>query len=75
MFASTPGQAITYQVGKAQIMELLADARRAQGADFSMLKFNDFLWSNGNVPIALQRWEMLGDKGEVPDSVPEPQRQ
>ncbi len=31
MFASTPGQAITYQIGKAQIMALLADARRKTG--------------------------------------------
>jgi uncharacterized protein (DUF885 family) len=66
MFASTPGQAITYQIGKAQIMALLADARRKQGGEFSMLKFNDFLWSNGNVPIALLRWELLNDASDVP---------
>ena len=69
MFASTPGQAISYQVGKIQIMEMLSDARRARGKDFSMLEFNDFVWNNGNVPIALQRWEMLGDASEVPATV------
>ncbi len=56
MFASTPGQAISYQIGKLQITQLLSDARRAQGTNFSMMKFNDFIWNNGNVPIALQRW-------------------
>jgi len=66
MFSSTPGQAITYQVGKVQIFELLSDARRKQGQDFSMQRFNDFVWNNGNVPIALQRWEMLGDASNVP---------
>jgi uncharacterized protein (DUF885 family) len=66
MFSSTPGQAITYQVGKIQIFNLLSDARRKQGGAFSMLKFNDFVWNNGNVPIALQRWEMLGDASDVP---------
>jgi uncharacterized protein (DUF885 family) len=66
MFSSTPGQGISYQIGKLQITQLLADARRVQGADFSMLKFNDFVWSNGNVPIALQRWELLQDASEVP---------
>jgi uncharacterized protein (DUF885 family) len=71
-FASTPGQAITYQVGKIQITDLLADARRAQGNQFSLLKFNDFVWTNGNVPIALQRWEMLGDGSEVPVALPVP---
>ena len=66
MFSSTPGQAISYQIGKLQIMQLLADAKLKQGADFSMLKFNDFVWNNGNVPLSLQRWEMLGDEGQVP---------
>jgi uncharacterized protein (DUF885 family) len=66
MFSSTPGQGISYQIGKLQIMQLLSDAKRAQGADFSMLKFNNFLWNNGNVPISLQRWELLQDATEVP---------
>jgi uncharacterized protein (DUF885 family) len=69
LFASTPGQAITYQGGKIQITNMLADARRAQGNGFSLLKFNDFVWGNGNVPVALQRWEMLGDASEVPAEV------
>jgi uncharacterized protein (DUF885 family) len=66
MFASTPGQAISYQIGKIQITQLLSDTRRAQGAAFSLLKFHDFVWSNGNVPIALQRWELLSDAKDVP---------
>ena len=66
MFSSTPGQGISYQIGKLQIMQLLSDAKRVQGADFSMLKFNNFVWNNGNVPISLQRWELLQDPIEVP---------
>jgi uncharacterized protein (DUF885 family) len=66
MFSSTPGQGISYQIGKLQITQLLSDARRKQGKDFSMLQFNDFVWKNGNVPIALQRWELLQDASEVP---------
>jgi hypothetical protein len=31
-----------------------------------MLEFNNFVWNNGNVPIALQRWELLQDATEVP---------
>jgi uncharacterized protein (DUF885 family) len=65
-FSSTPGQAISYQIGKIQITQLLADARRKQGKDFSMLQFNNFVWNNGNVPISLQRWELLQDATEVP---------
>jgi uncharacterized protein (DUF885 family) len=66
MFASTPGQGISYQMGKLQITKLLADARRAQGKDFSLLQFNNFVWNNGNVPLSLQRWELLQDASEVP---------
>jgi uncharacterized protein (DUF885 family) len=64
-FASTPGQAITYQIGKSQILAFLADARTRQGDKFNLLQFNDALWSNGNVPIVLQRWEYLGDDSEL----------
>jgi len=64
-FASAPGQAITYQIGKLQILALLADARSAQGEGFSLRAFHDFLWKNGNVPLALQRWELLGDRSEL----------
>jgi uncharacterized protein (DUF885 family) len=61
-FATAPGQAISYQVGKIQILQFLADARRLRGEKFSLRKFHDFLWSNGNLPIALQRQEYLAVK-------------
>jgi hypothetical protein len=59
-FAFNPGQAISYQVGKLQILGFLADAKLDQGEDFSLRDFHDFLMLNGNVPVALQRWEYLG---------------
>jgi uncharacterized protein (DUF885 family) len=62
-FSTGPGQAIAYQIGKLQIMKFLADARMQQGDEFNLRSFHDFLWKNGNVPIALQRWEYLGDMG------------
>lgn len=64
-FASGPGQAISYQIGKLQIIRFLADARRMQGNSFSLRAFHDFVWKNGNVPIALQRWELLGIRDEI----------
>lgn len=59
-FCTGPGQAITYQIGKLQIVKFLADARMQQGDKFNLRAFHDFLWKNGNVPISLQRWEYLG---------------
>jgi Bacterial protein of unknown function (DUF885) len=60
-FATGPGQAITYQIGKLQITKFLAEARMQQGEKFNLRAFRDFVWKNGNVPIALQRWEYLGE--------------
>jgi len=65
-FAADPGQAISYQIGKLQIVRMLADARRLGGGSFRLREFNDYVWSNGNLPIALQRWEYLGLEDEVP---------
>ena len=70
MFASTPGQAITYQIGKQDILHLMSDARRKQGDAFSLQTFHDFLWLNGNVPFSLQRWELLNDASAVPPLAP-----
>lgn len=59
-FAFNPGQAITYQIGKLQILQFLSDAKLDQEENFSLRHFHDYLMANGNVPIALQRWEYLG---------------
>jgi Bacterial protein of unknown function (DUF885) len=64
-FASAPGQAITYQIGKLQIVKFLADARLNQKDEFNLRVFHDYLWKNGNVPIALLRWEYLGLGDEI----------
>lgn len=58
-FATNPGQAISYQIGKLQILQLLAEARQAQGEKFSLRRFHDALWLNGNVPLSLLREELI----------------
>jgi uncharacterized protein (DUF885 family) len=65
-FATGPGQAITYQIGKLQIIKFLADARIREGGKFNLRSFHDFVWKNGNVPIALQEWELLAEASSVP---------
>ena len=59
-FSTGPGQALTYQIGKLQIMKFLADARMQQGDKFNLRAFHDFVWKNGNVPVALQWRRYLG---------------
>jgi uncharacterized protein (DUF885 family) len=65
-FATGPGQAITYQIGKLQIIKFLADGRMREGGKFNLRSFHDFVWKNGNVPIALQEWELLDEASSVP---------
>jgi len=65
-FAETPGQALTYQIGKTQLIGLIADAVRVRGAGLDLQGLHDQVWVNGNVPIALLRWELLGLTDELP---------
>lgn len=64
-FAGYPGQGLSYQIGKTQILALFADTLREQGAAFSIRRFHDRLWNEGNVPLSLQRWELLDDDSEI----------
>jgi hypothetical protein len=64
-FAETPGQAMSYQVGKTQLLALIADAVRHDGRNLDLRALHDRIWVNGNVPIALQRWEILGLTDEL----------
>jgi hypothetical protein len=60
-----PGQKISYQTGKLQIIQMMQDARLKQGEKFSVREFHDYVWLNGNVPLALQRWEYVGMDDEL----------
>jgi uncharacterized protein (DUF885 family) len=64
-FAETPGQALTYQIGKTQLIGLIADSVRVRGAGLDLQRLHDQVWVNGNVPIALLRWELLGLTDEL----------
>ncbi len=64
-YTANPGHAMTYLVGKQQILALQAELLRAEGAGFSLRAFHDRLWLEGNVPLALQRFEVLGDRSEL----------
>ena len=70
MFATQPGQAISYQAGKLQITKFLAEARLRAGDKFDLRAFHDFVWQNGNVPIALQQREWFGEEILSPIKAP-----
>jgi len=62
-FAGNPGQGSSYQIGKLQILELLTAAQSQRG--FALRQFHDRLWREGNVPLVLQRWELLGSRDQL----------
>ena len=64
-YVATPGLAMSYLVGKLEVKRLIADAVVAHGDEFSLREIHDSVWLNGNVPVSLQRWELLGDRGDV----------
>lgn len=64
-YTANPGHAMTYLVGKQEIIAMQAEAIRRQGDAFSLQAFHDFVWTNGNVPFSLQRLELLGDRSDV----------
>jgi uncharacterized protein (DUF885 family) len=64
-FSTAPGLAIAYEIGKLQIERLLADRRLQLGDEFNLREFHDYVWTNGNVPLSLQRWELLGPDDDI----------
>lgn len=65
MYLSNPGLAMSYFVGKAELLRLVADARSRLGPGFDLQSLHDNLYLNGNVPFALQRWEILADDSDL----------
>lgn len=65
LYVACPGLAMSYMVGKLEIIRLLHDAKQAQGKNFSLRSFHDFLWQNGNLPLSLLRWELLNDDSDL----------
>jgi len=44
----------------------VANAETQHRKEFNLRPFHDFVWKNGNVPMALQDWEYLGENHGVP---------
>ncbi|WP_316529394.1 DUF885 family protein [Kitasatospora brasiliensis] len=67
-YASRPGLGLGYLAGKAQVLDLLTASAQREGAAFSLSAFHDRLWREGNVPLALQRWEVLGTRDHLDEA-------
>ena len=65
LYLRQPGYGIGYYMGKVQLERLLAERAMQQGREFSLTRFHDEFLAGGVIPIALIRWEMLGNDDEV----------
>ena len=52
-YATTPGQATAYMIGKLKIMELRAEAKEALGDKFDYRDFHDVVLLSGPVPLSI----------------------
>jgi hypothetical protein len=64
-YVAAPGLGIAYEIGKLQIERMLAERQLQLGDKFDLRQFHDYVWSNGNLPLSLQRWELLGLDDDV----------
>ena len=69
IYLREPGYGISYQMGKIQIDQLLADRAIQLGDRFNLKEFHDQFLAAGMIPISLIRWEMTGLDDEIPDHV------
>ena len=58
-YAAEPTQALSYLVGREQILALRDEARTARGPRFDLREFHDELLSHGSIPVPLIRRAML----------------
>lgn len=65
IYLREPGYGISYQMGKVQIDQLLADRAMQLGDRFNLKDFHDQFLAAGMIPISLIRWEMTGLDDEV----------
>jgi hypothetical protein len=65
IYLREPGYGISYQMGKIQIDQLLADRAMQLGDRFSLKEFHDQFLAAGMIPISLIRWQMTGLDDEL----------
>ena len=54
-YVAMPAQALSYMVGKLEILAAREEAKRALGDRFSMPAFHDQLLGSGSLPLATMR--------------------
>jgi hypothetical protein len=62
LYLQQPGYGTSYLIGKIEIEKLIAQRKAQLGDRWTMKAFMDDFNSRGQIPAALLRWEMTGEK-------------
>ncbi len=65
MYVRWPYQATSYIVGKQQIEQMLGDEIYKGKFNVDWRKFHDAILASGQIPLALVRWEVTGNKDQI----------
>jgi hypothetical protein len=65
IYLREPTYGQTYQMGKVQIEQLLAERSHQLGDKFDVGAFHDQFLAAGTIPVSLIRWEMTGKDDQI----------
>jgi hypothetical protein len=65
IYLRRPTYGISYQMGKIQIDQLVAERAIELGEKFNLKEFHDRFLAAGTIPVSLIRWEMTGKADET----------
>lgn len=65
MYVRWPYQAASYIIGKQQIEQMLGDKIMQGKFSVDWRKFHDSVLASGQIPLALVRWEVTGNKDQM----------
>ena len=67
-YIAWPGQALSYMVGRLEIMRLREEAKARMGDSFSLSEFHDVVLGRGAVPLALLRQNVTRWSEQKPEA-------
>jgi uncharacterized protein DUF885 len=65
LYLRQPGYGTSYITGKVQLEDLMRERAHQLGADFTMKRWFEEVYSAGIIPVSLIRWQLTGRDDEV----------
>jgi hypothetical protein len=65
LYLRQPGYGTSYLTGKIQLEDLIRERAHQLGAEFSLKRWFEELYSAGAIPVSLIRWQLTGKDDEI----------